>query len=81
MKPNLEIITGTADELHKASVIETLEEVLAEAREGKITAVAVAYLRPYLSCNTRASTTPCNAALLGAIELLRARTLEEWQDE
>jgi hypothetical protein len=63
-----------------ASVVETLEEVLAEARAGDITAVAIAIVRPNGAINSTTSETDDVGTLLGAITLMQGRVTRECDD-
>jgi hypothetical protein len=55
------------------SVIDTLETALAEAREGKVAAVALALVRPSGAINTSRSECDDVGRLLGAMALSQAR--------
>lgn len=57
------------------SVIETLAEALKQAKEGRVCAVGIALVRPNGAVNTCNSETDRGPALLGAIEILKIRTL------
>lgn len=56
-----------------ASVVQRLEELLTEAREGKITAVAIAALRTDRAISATWSETDDFAGLLGAVARLEYR--------
>lgn len=55
------------------SVIDTLEECLADAKDGRIVAVALAVVRPDGSINTSRSISDDVGRLLGAMSLAQAR--------
>lgn len=63
-----------------ASVIETLEHVLAQARAGKVVAVGVALVRPNMAINHCRSLTDSLGTLLGAMALLQGRALDDLED-
>lgn len=73
--PVIELVTER--QMVCLDVIETLEEVLAHAKDGEISAVAIAFIRPDGSCNTQRSATDDMGRLLGAITLLQARATRE----
>lgn len=62
------------------SVIETLEEALAEARAGQIIAVGIAVVRPNGSINSSRSQTDNVAPLLGAMVLAQTRFTKAIED-
>lgn len=68
--PLVEVL-GTSADRDRASVIETLEAILADARAGNISAIALAYLRPDGSANNCWSDTHTSMTLIGAITILQ----------
>lgn len=70
----------TRPQKSKKSVLETLENVLEEAREGRVAEVAIAIVRPNGAANTAWSDMDNAAGLLGAITLC-AHRLSKGLDE
>lgn len=66
---------ATEREACRASVIQTLEAALADAREGRIIAVSISIVRPDGAANCSRSQTDDVARLLGAITLAQGRLL------
>ena len=63
------------------SIIEVLEAVLQEAREGCVAEVAIALVRPNGAANTSWSETDNAAALVGAITLCANRLSRRLDDD
>jgi hypothetical protein len=61
--------------VHK-SVVETIEAVLAEAKEGRIVAVALAVVRPDMATNRSWSETDCLPALIGGTAILMQQMMK-----
>lgn len=60
------------------SVIEHLEHTLAMAREGKISAVAIAVVYRDGATGDSFSKTPSRATMIGAVSILHARLLKRY---
>lgn len=80
MAANLHAIKPVLD-ADKQAAIDTLEEALAEAKDGRIQAVAIAAVRPGFAINTAWSTNNCIAPMLGAVLLLQNRLARALDDE
>lgn len=74
-------VLETAPQRMSASVIETLEKVLEDAREGNVTAVGIAVVRPNGTVNTAFSQSDQAGALLGSVSLLQARMINAVETE
>lgn len=62
------------------SVIERLEHVLSEAREGKVSSVAIAWVDRSGCANETWSYAASTGTLIGAIHALAYRLVKEWVD-
>lgn len=71
----------TVEYLDRQSAVETLEAVLEEALQGKVSAVAIAIVRPNGAANTCSSSASKGVNLLGAISLLHLRVAQSIEDE
>jgi hypothetical protein len=75
MADNIHLVRTVQTEINE-SVIEVMEKLMEEAKEGKIVAIAAAVIRPDGCMNSTFSQSDNAALLLGAIQLLSFRVLE-----
>ena len=75
----LTVISSDRDQDNQ-SAIETLEAALREARAGRVSAVAIAIVRPNGHINTSSSATVRGPALLGCTILMQHRVLEKMEE-
>lgn len=73
---NLRVLT-TSNQNNNESCIEILKEILEEAEQGQVTAIAVVYTRLDRSVVTQSSDTENFPGLIGALEILKHRMLTE----
>jgi hypothetical protein len=76
---NVRVINTTVEQ-DRASVIETLEDALEDAKAGNIRSVAIAVVRPDLALNACWSDSDSAAPLIGAVALLQKRLIEALDD-
>jgi hypothetical protein len=72
---NIHLVRTVKTEIDE-SVIEVLDALMNDAKEGKIVAIAAAVIRPDGCMNCTYSQTDNAAYLLGAIQLLSSRILK-----
>lgn len=70
----LKLVTEDCDN----DTIEVLEELLNRAKSGEIINIACAYVFKDGSTGSKRSDTNCSAIMMGAIEVLKHRFVEDW---